>query len=174
MYRQGNNTVELTVSNFFYENPSSKMLMPMDVFLGNLGPLRHRVYQPTSVGGLTNGGGGTPQFAGNVYTIVIVEMPPVKDVMKALEEDALPPPSEAPPDDGQSTGAPNIAGRSLPLLFIRASDGVGYHSGRTITCESIFPAMGMPPPNVPNLDAAWLAQAAADGANNLNYTLRVL
>jgi len=225
VYRPANNTIELTVSNFFYEHPSTHQQTALDVYLGNLGPLRHRVYQATPPGPLTNiapyvppgmtgpaldGGStsdpssaspvspvaGPPRYmsAGPLHTIVIVEMPPLLEVIKALEEDALPPPSDGPgtssrrsPEgsDARPSGPPHpssFAGRSLPLLFIRSSDGVGYHSGRTITCESVFQSIDLssmathPPAGPGTLDTNWLAaaQAAAVATEGSIWTLRVM
>ncbi|KAJ7038310.1 hypothetical protein C8F04DRAFT_1034927 [Mycena alexandri] len=218
VYRQTNNTIELTVANFFFTDPANGAHTPLDVYLGNLGPLRHRVYQASPPGPLTtvapfinrNPGNGmdvadpapapnsppspsTPRFTpGPLHAIVIVEMPPLADVIKALEEDALPTGPEdgasnsrpsGPSDNAQQNGThppPSIAGRSLPLLFIRPSDGVGYHSGRTIACENVFQSldMGGNPPNAAgNMDAGWLAaaQAAATADGGLHgWTLRVM
>lgn len=217
VYRSANNTVELTVSNFFYQDPKTKAQTTLDVYLGNLGPLRHRVYQASSPGPLTSispfvhpmaevGGtssdgsptspGVTPRYlqSSPLHTIVIVEMPPLTDVIKALEEDAVPPSSDSPGSNQHTPsaeGAPNggahsppsIAGRSLPLLFIRASDGVGYHSGRTIACENMFQGMDMAnmahPSSGPSgsIDTGWLAAAqaaaVADGGVH-GWTLRVM
>ncbi|KAF8167794.1 hypothetical protein B0H34DRAFT_779406 [Crassisporium funariophilum] len=223
VYRPANNTVELTVSNFFYENPITRTQTPLDVYLGNLGPLRLRVYQATPPGPLTtinpflqaapgtqvmdgreNGSGSptssAPRFipSGPLHTIVIVEMPPLADVIKALEDDALPTagggleshksrspeslsrdaPSAPPPP------MPTITGRSLPLLFIRASDGVGYHSGRTIACENVFQGMDLGGiaanqgnGSAGNIDTGWIAAAqaaaAVDGGMH-GWTLRVM
>lgn len=223
VYRPANNTVELTVSNFFYEDPKTRTQTPLDVYLGNLGPLRHRIYQATPPGPLTNispfvqaipGGEGpsdstgppsptvgAPRYmaSGPLHTIVIVEMPPLADVIKALDQDALPPDVDgsgsnhhsprsvdgSQPHDhrnGPSQPPLSIAGRSLPLLFIRASDGVGYHSGRTIACENVFQtidlgSMAGNPPGGGNIDTGWLAaaQAAAVADGGLHgWTLRVM
>ncbi|KAF8634475.1 hypothetical protein AX15_000915 [Amanita polypyramis BW_CC] len=224
VYRPTNNTIELTVSNFFYEHPTTHQQTPLDVYLGNLGPLRHRVYQATPPGPLTNiapfvpslattgmDGApppdpssastlspttGPPRYipAGPLHTIVIVEMPPLMEVIKALEEDALPPPGDAAitsnrhsPEDSESRSSgpphppPAMAGRSLPLLFIRSADGVGYHSGRTITCESVFQSidlgsMAAHPTGPGTLDTSWLAaaQAAAVASEGSIWTLRVM
>jgi len=225
VYRPANNTVELTVSNFFYEDHKTRTQIPLDVYLGNIGPLRQRVYQASPPGPLTNispfvqsltgeagpsgehrnipsptspNVTGPPQYmpSGPLHTIVVVEMPPLADVIKALEEDALPSgdgtgsgqqsPHEASGNQQPANGAaspPSIAGRSLPLLFIRASDGVGYHSGRTIACENVFQSMdlgsmGNPPnPQAASIDNGWLAAAqaaaAADGGMH-GWTLRVM
>ncbi|KAF8912968.1 hypothetical protein CPB84DRAFT_1760035 [Gymnopilus junonius] len=220
VYRPTNNTVELTVSNFFYEHPGTRQQTPLDVYLGNLGPLQIRVYQATPPGPLTAINSFMPSapspqvmdgrepppgsplspppryLSSPLHTIVIVEMPPLAEVIKALEDDALPtsivtngnkpPPPEVSNSDGSSAPPPpppmpSIAGRSLPLLFIRASDGVGYHSGRTIACENVFQAMDIGNPvNGPpgNMDPNWLAAAqaaaaAADGGMH-GWTLRVM
>lgn len=126
-----------------------------------------------------------------LHTIVIVEMPPLADVIKALEDDALPTPNVANGSKPQTPHAepsappappmPSIAGRSLPLLFIRASDGVGYHSGRTIACENVFQAMDLNNPSNHNvaggMEATWMAaaQAAAHVEGGLHgWTLRVM
>ncbi|KAF9474088.1 hypothetical protein BDN70DRAFT_866678 [Pholiota conissans] len=206
VYRPAQNTVELTVSNFFYEHPTTRQQTALDVYLGNLGPLHLRVYQanppgpmtPLSSylpGGQTMGGEapGSPSSPSRyipspLHTIVIVEMPPLGDVIKALEDDALPTPNPANGTKSESSSSsapppppmPAIAGRSLPLLFIRASDGVGYHSGRTIACENVFQAMDLGslanPANGP-VDASWVAAAqaaaVADGGMH-GWTLRVM
>ncbi|KAI0274750.1 hypothetical protein BC834DRAFT_921018 [Gloeopeniophorella convolvens] len=140
--------------------------------------------------------------AGPLHTIVVVEMPPLSDVISALKEDA-----HTSGDDGEGgaeggvtasdsreaerdPGMPppivpqQLAGRSLPLLFIRSSDGVGYHSGRTIACENVFEnmnlnVMGGGPSGSPpgGIDQGWLAAAqaaaAADGGLH-GWTLRVM
>lgn len=226
VYRPNNNSIELTVSNFFYEDPKTRTQTPLDVYLGNLGPLRHRIYQTAPPGPLTNispfvqtlpgppdGGpsdvAGTPspvavanRYVAALHTIVIVEMPPLADVIKALDQNALPPNPDgsgsnhhspradgtpAPdPRNGPSLPPPppplSISGRSLPLLFIRASDGVGYHSGRTITCENMFQgldlgSMAANPPVGANIDTGWLvaAQAAAVAEGGLHgWNLRIM
>ncbi|KAJ7125688.1 hypothetical protein C8R43DRAFT_1135260 [Mycena crocata] len=218
VYRQTNNTIELTVANFFYADPTTGAHTPLDVYLGNLGPLRHRVYQASPPGPLTNissfvnrtpsnvmdntepapstpASPVAPRFNGGpLHAIVIVEMPPMADVIKALEEDAVPTaPNDAPsssrPAPPSDNAPPNgvlpptsVAGRSLPLLFIRPTDGVGYHSGRTIACENVFQPLEMGniagnPSNGGNVDTGWLAAAsaaaAADGGLH-GWTLRVM
>lgn len=141
--------------------------------------------------------------AGPLHTIVVVEMPPLQDIIKALEEDPLPPHPEsqgnrqspengATPHEGRNGNgalpvpAPptpaSITGRTLPLLFIRSSDGIGYHSGRTIACENVFQGVDLNamaaanPPNGPPVDPSWLAaaQAAAAEGGLHGWTLRVM
>ncbi|KAH9968860.1 hypothetical protein BC827DRAFT_1121552 [Russula dissimulans] len=236
VYRPANNALELTVSNFFYENPKTRTQTPLDVYLGSIGPLRTRIYQTPLPGPLTNvspfvqpltppveagasvavepqppaNGAPTavppmpPRYisAGPLHTIVVVEMPPLMDVINALKEDILSPVDEAEDrvERGNSTQESRegerdsgiaaavvpqqLAGRSLPLLFIRALDGVGYHSGRTIACENVFENMnlnviGGGPGGSPNgIDhQGWLAaaQAAAAVDGGLHgWTLRVM
>lgn len=218
VYRPQTNVIELTVSNFFYQHPKTGAQTALDVYLGNLGPLQARVYQSPPAGPLTAISSfmqvatnpatdphlpaaleeGAPRFAhGPLHTIVMVEMPPVADIIKALEEDAIPPPNtdvsgskqpgDASPHEGSAPPPPPpppppvIAGRSLPLLFIRSSDGVGYHSGRTIACDSPYPpidlaSLGHPGPNGAPIDPQWLAaaQAAAAEGGMHAWTLRVM
>lgn len=222
IYRPANNTIELTVSNFFYDDPKTRTQVPLDVYLANLGPLRQRVYQASPPGLLTTtafapsvvpppgmspddpslpqGSGQRFMSAGPLHTIVMVEMPSLLEVMKALDEDALPTVQDASVGGSQSHSndpstsnaqhdtrnnpvlpPPSISGRSLPLLFIRSSDGVGYHSGRTVACENVFQTMdlGPLPPPSPNsgVDTSWLtgAQNAVPADGGLHgWTLRVI
>ncbi|KAL4241768.1 Su(H) family protein [Abortiporus biennis] len=220
-YRPSNNTLELTVANFFYEDPKTRLQTPLEVYVGGLGPLRHRLYQATPPGPLTNVSpfvqhvkeaenqnsvyppNAQPPLPtrymppGPVHTIVIVDMPAIGDVIKALEEDATTPSGDDSPgrsrtsQNGESSSgsqipkaadAQSIAGRSLPLLFIRSLDGVGYHSGRAVACENVFQSMdlagmGGTNPTTGSIDTGWLAaaQAAATVEGGLHgWTLRVI
>ncbi|KAF9569870.1 hypothetical protein CPC08DRAFT_677768 [Agrocybe pediades] len=208
IYRPNTNSVELTVSNFYYTDPTTRQQTPLDVYLGNLGPLPLRVYQASPSGAAIeavnftiNGLGDESLLPPNVvmiknyahaqplHAVAVVEMPPLTEVIKALEDDALPTPHAAANgnkaannnDDAEGSSAPppvpipSIAGRSLPLLFIRPTDGVGYHSGRTIACENVFQTMelgGIAGHQDPNWLAAAQAAAAADGSHG--WTLRVM
>ncbi|KAI0307908.1 hypothetical protein B0F90DRAFT_1930918 [Multifurca ochricompacta] len=233
VYRPANNALELTVSNFFYENPKTRTQTPLDVYLGSIGPLRTRIYQTPLPGPLTNvspfvqpltppvetgvagaidpqpSSNGTstavppipPRYisAGPLHTIVVVEVPPLADVINALKEDVLPPVNEDRAESGSTSQESRdverdpgispvivpqqLAGRSLPLLFIRSLDGVGYHSGRTIACENVFENMslnvigGGPGGSPGGIDQGWLAaaQAAAAVDGGLHgWTLRVM
>lgn len=129
-------------------------------------------------------------------------MPSIGDVINALAEDAAYAARGAASAEGGSPGAtakddvdehagkdkpppplpPHaLLGRTLPLLFIRARDGVGYHSGRTIALENVFAQMEMNPhgPPPPGVDPGWIAaaQAAAGGPSGMEmsgWTLRVM
>ncbi|OBZ78791.1 Transcription factor cbf11 [Grifola frondosa] len=215
LYRPSNNTVELTAANFFYEDPKTKAPVPLDVYLGNLGPLRLRIYQtpPTGVLGIMDpfisvpppppnpdGTPAPPQIApvdfpatrhlpsANPHTVVVVFLPPMAEVIKAMEEDALPIGEDASTDtrsprNGESSASggkrtsTSVNGRSLPILFIRAFDGVGYHSGRAISAENVFQTMDLSNPAATADNSGWLAaaQAAATVDGGLHgWTLRVI
>jgi recombining binding protein suppressor of hairless len=65
-----------------------------------------------------------------------------------------------------------VSGRSLPLLFIRPADGIGYHSGRSIVCENIMQnltinALGNGAGG--NVDAGWIAAAQVAASSENNY-----
>lgn len=158
-----------------------------------MGPLNLRVYQATPTGPLTSvqpyvvPGGQliTPAdryLQTPLHTIVIVDMPPIQDIMKNLEDQLSPPgdPTEtkSSSEEGSSSDTARppplaLSGRGLPLLFIRSSDGIGYHSGRTLACENVFHNLGpiATAPN-PNGDTNWIAAAVAEGLHG--WTLRVL
>ncbi|KAI5123772.1 hypothetical protein M0805_000361 [Coniferiporia weirii] len=220
VYRPANNTLDLTVSSFFYENPKTGHHSQLEIWIGDIGPLQHRIGNALPSGPLTNIASfydphgpppagsippadpsssaqgpqiipSPPQFmpTGPFHTNVSVDMPPVQDIVKALQKEArrLQGVASASADGADPSGSGddaaetpvNIAGRSLPLLFIRGADGVGYHSGRTITCENVFQGMDLNnPPAGPGggPDPAWLAAAqaaTADGGMH-GWTLRVL
>ncbi|KAH8835267.1 hypothetical protein DL96DRAFT_1454802 [Flagelloscypha sp. PMI_526] len=176
VYRAPQNTVELTVSNFFYEDPTTKAVMPLDVYLGNLGPLKHRVYQagPANVSGSApfvqqlGGSSGNALAApdpaavhyASMHTIVIVEMPSLKDITDAIDQDVAAAEAEARADqtasmEEDSETIPPFTDRSLPLLFVRRSDGLGYHSGRSIACDAVPPQPDGSPAVPPILDSNW-------------------
>lgn len=201
---QNDDSLELTAAHFFYENPVAGTIEPLDVYLGPIGPLRIRVYQATPLplgqghpatvppfipnpqaegfmkflpsAGTLNATPRTTLVHGPLHTVVIVELPPKGEVLKALEEDALPSNEEAtdPTTGRPRSKADRLSGRSLPLLFIRAFDGIGYHSGRAIACEYAFKGMELPavPAGGDGRDA-WVAeqavQAAENSANSWSY-----
>ncbi|KZT75131.1 hypothetical protein DAEQUDRAFT_807376 [Daedalea quercina L-15889] len=191
--------LELTAANFFYHNPATATVEPLDVYIGPLGPLRTRIFQAThapfsgtvqpfiataavqgqlkfvpTAGTLTDVS-HSPPVHGPLHTLVLVELPPKGDVLKALEEDAAPSSSE----NDSAANKPRsrveiITGRSLPLLFIRSYDGVGYHSGRAVACEYLFKDM--------NLETAggekrtWISEHAAQAVEHSlnNWAWRII
>ncbi|KAF9819934.1 hypothetical protein IEO21_01795 [Rhodonia placenta] len=200
---RGTEQLELTASNFFYENPATGTVEPLDVYLGPIGPLHIRIFHssvpvgqvpmpfihppmpgdaPIPVDPSTSSypTGRRPPGAlhGPLTTTVLVDLPHKSDVMKALEEDAVPPAGESGDVAANRTQSKveRLSGRSLPLLFIRAFDGVGYHSGRAVACEYIFKAVDLLTPPPGEDEREWVAEQAAQAAeNNLNsWAFRVL
>lgn len=197
-FRPGPHTLELTVSNFFYHDAKTHQQLPLDVYLGSLGPLRLRAYQTSPPGPLTTVSPhvhslGGPAVAGGsegehvahagrryvgdyLHTVVVVDLPPIAEIVDALQDEPTAGP-EASSSSQKKAPLPRINGRSLPLLFIRSADGVGYHSGRTVTCENVFQGVDIAN-HPPNVDPGWLAAAQAasvDGNNPYNgWTLRVM
>ncbi len=198
VYRSQSNTLEMTAANFFYEHPKTRHQVPLDVYIGNIGPLRLRLYnhsahnqdspfnprqlflpvppnpdQPDEhvVAAETFNDRSYNSLAAvhnrNIHALIVVEMPPVADILKALREDAVPPSGEAAGESdpsGQRTGdlVRDITGRSLPLLFIRSYDGVGYHSGRVVAADNVLHAMDLTNPVRPTGEHGdWLAAAQA-------------
>jgi recombining binding protein (suppressor of hairless) len=143
---------------------------------------------------------GLPRYAaalGGDQSIIIVDMPSMKDIINALAEEIPAAPGRVEPSEealttsntpaeGSETNPPvaveeataprpqDVVGRTLPLLFIRAYDGVGYHSGRTLALENMFAqyeAQGGPM----GVDSGWLTAAQqAMGGELGGWTLRVL
>ncbi|KZS96142.1 hypothetical protein SISNIDRAFT_548241 [Sistotremastrum niveocremeum HHB9708] len=258
VYRQSTHTLELTVSNFYYPSPDGRGFLPLEVWLGNIGPLTQRVFQATPPGpltsvspfghqGSTNHGPSSPSGfhttqqsvaeghlsaetpahspasesphpnlgpLQSIHSVVILDMPPMEQIVRSMQEtieshgrspeagsDAVGRDSEdevaknldpgAEKNDGSSSprsqhrsngppptngrAAASINGRSLPLLFIRGVDGMGYHSGRSITCENLIHSLTLNALNGSgNVDTGWIAAAAAaDGSYNGAWNLRV-
>ena len=218
IYRSQSNTLEMMAANFFYMDPKTKTQMPLDVYIGNIGPLRLRIYNhsPLAMDGrfdpsmpfipvppLPNQP-GVPVIASDIphenkqadvvlslparhlHMMIVAEMPPMPDILKALREDALPAGGDIvdKSQDASSGRGGNlmrdIAGRSLPLLFIRSYDGVGYHSGRVIAADNVLHAMDLSNPARSGAEGGdWLAaaQAAArmsDDTSMHGWNLKVL
>jgi recombining binding protein (suppressor of hairless) len=95
-----------------------------------------------------------------MHTIVIVEMPSLKDITDAIDQDVAAAEAEARADqtasmEEDSETIPPFTDRSLPLLFVRRSDGLGYHSGRSIACDAVPPQPDGSPAVPPILDSNW-------------------
>ncbi|TFK83058.1 hypothetical protein K466DRAFT_590045 [Polyporus arcularius HHB13444] len=199
VYRSQANTLEMMAANFFYTDPKTKGQVPLDVYIGNIGPLRLRIYNhsPLAMDGrfdpsmpfipvpaLPNQN-TVPVIASNIqprennkyadvvlnlparhmHMMIVVEMPPLADILKALREDAIPVATGDKSDGPDGRGSNlmrDIAGRSLPLLFIRSLDGVGYHSGRVIAADNVLHQMDLSNPSRPSGEGGeWLAAAQA-------------
>lgn len=276
-YRPAPHTIELTVSNFFYQHPETHAHTPLEVWLGGLGPLRQRIFQATPPGPLTSvspyaipsGGpisgdainiaeagpsgnshhsGDTPQTivapprfvpSGPLHTIIIVDLPPMNEIVKSLQDGVISLAAGAAeaarmmapasttrspsldrdrrsearngvtPDhrsDGGPSSGPSVAtegssshahhpslsgledvqgpehggplpGQSLPLLFIRGSDGMGYHSGRSIACDHTFHDIGSirsPTDGRSPVEGGWLGPAPNADGSMQGWSLRVI
>lgn len=216
--------MELTISNFFYDDLKTNSAAPLEIWLGGLGPLPHRIFQalPPNSGGPyslsrtsvedspppqqhhvhgevpgapispisdRSSGGGLSAIpprhynTGPAHTIVVVDMPPVGEIIARIRESVPPTTSDA--DDGSgepqamsprhdpATLGPLLA-RGLPIFFIRPSDGTGYHAGRSVACENIFQTLNIGGDGAVN--QAWIsaAQAAQQDGTAHGWTLRVV
>ncbi|KAF8679607.1 Beta-trefoil DNA-binding domain [Rhizoctonia solani] len=252
-YRPSTHTLELVVSNFTSDDPETGQSETLEIWLGNIGPLRQRIYRsnpgsgsvqtsaPPNVPYAKAAAGALPSTSDQAavisaaekavldfvdkpgssatnatgssstgvfrrssvmspsQTIVVVDMPPIPDIVRTMQENVMSPghllaagllsqvaqqaqvsrrkddsssdtaagrerSDEAAertaaiasalvaategaagtipvvPPEALEPGVPPSAHmtRGLPLLFIRASDGAGYHSGRSVACESVF------------------------------------
>ncbi|KAK6984628.1 hypothetical protein R3P38DRAFT_2572880, partial [Favolaschia claudopus] len=111
------NTLELA-GNFSYADPTTGERLLLDIYIGSLGPLPARTHQIEGVTGTT----GMFVFATSTFLtkrphpVAIVQMPSIGEVIRVLEKDTL----------------KAAEGSSLPLLFIRPTDSVGYRMGPTM------------------------------------------
>ncbi|KAF9581271.1 hypothetical protein BGW38_001767 [Lunasporangiospora selenospora] len=100
IYNAASNTLELVVSNFYSKSSSSSSSneVPMNVWLGSRGPLTTHVIRRNT----SNGEDGAMMD----QTTLLVDLPQGKHLGVPAEETTL----------------------SLPLLFVRDSDGITYNS----------------------------------------------
>jgi recombining binding protein (suppressor of hairless) len=150
-------------------------------------------YRVTGPSTAPDAAGQTPhRYAslGNDHSIIIVDMPEMKDILKAVADEMSA--SAVPVDE---TGLPidpddvndlltkerplplpqELVSRSLPLLFVRGCDGVGYHSGRTIALDNVFAQFDIPH-GPPGVDGNWMSTAQPTIPSDIDsgWTLRVL
>lgn len=191
------NTLQLTIANFFFEHPQTREQTELQIYLGNIGPLRRQFNPPNPPGPLTSvstyvnaiGPDGIQRdelvgagmssvdrpYLGptQIHTTVTVDLPPVDEILRTLQDD-LEPSRDGPSRQNGSDGRFNVValnGRSLPLLFIRAFDGVGYHSGRAIAAENVFHALE----EMNGGPAGWPQMAEGmQGMLNSQWQLRVI
>ena len=204
VYRAQVNMIEMMAANFFYTDPKTKAQTPLDVYIGNMGPLRLRIYNhsPLALDGrfdptqpfiavppAPNQPPGAPVMdpkvqetsadpvlslpARHLHALICVETPLIQDIVQAMREDSIAQDPDMQEEGGRRTYLSDIqdlVGRSLPLLFIRSYDGVGYHSGRVVALEHIF-AGG----EGQHRDfAAEMAKARVDPTSTGGWTIKVL
>ncbi|KAF9081629.1 hypothetical protein BGX23_000626 [Mortierella sp. AD031] len=111
VYNAASHTLELVVSNFYAPaGAKQEDQAPMDVWLGSRGPLkthiiRRNTLSETTMAATTEGGG----VAGGAHvdqTTLLVDLPQGKQMGASPEEKSI----------------------SLPLLFVRQTDGITYNS----------------------------------------------
>jgi recombining binding protein (suppressor of hairless) len=146
---------------------------------------------------VTDSGSQVPQRFGSLgsdHSIIMVDLPEMKDVMKAVSDqisaDVDPPVA---PSDGLSNSlgldaanrlgmqqdkpllpSQELVGRSLPLLFVRGCDGVGYHTGRSAVLENVLAQFDFPQTSS-GMDGNWLSAAPQAMSTEISaWTLRVM
>ncbi|KAJ1020169.1 hypothetical protein NDA16_004449 [Ustilago loliicola] len=119
-YDQTRHTLVTTVTNFIVPAAITSDPIPLDVWAGNLGPLKveHSNKPPVA--------GSDPE------AYITVTLPPIRDMLKVALQGEI----EA---GMKRSGIP--AHFLLPLIFVNDSDGTAYHSGRHIVCEDLVQLM---------------------------------
>ncbi|SNX83690.1 uncharacterized protein MEPE_02397 [Melanopsichium pennsylvanicum] len=120
-YVQTQHILVTTVTNFIVPAAITSDPIPLDVWIGPLGPLRvnHSIKRPNP--------GGDPEAH------ITVTLPSIKDMLRValkgnVTENKM---------DVRGTPAQFL----LPLIFVNDSDGTAYHSGRHIVCEDLVQLM---------------------------------
>ncbi|KAK0532906.1 hypothetical protein OC842_003151 [Tilletia horrida] len=218
LYDARSHTLTTTALNFYYypeEDLGQPMLVPMEVWLGSLGPLPCRS-KPRS-----DRTGGESEIA--------VDLPSLEDILEITREqrevakrDAAAAAAvnaaataaaaaaaaaavssvggegegddaegggagsqaqqrggeeyPAEPSSAEEVAAQGHAPQYLPLLFVRSSDGTGYHSGRHIACEELVSLMQSAAHDPSAADALHniALHQPPGGPENETWTLRVV
>lgn len=120
-YDQSKHTLHTTVTNFIVPAAITSDPIPLDVWIGSVGPLKvsHSIKRGSSA-------------TGDPEAFISVTLPPIRDMLKLAltSKSATPVPPCATP-----------AHFLLPLIFVNDSDGTAYHSGRHIVCEDLVQLM---------------------------------
>ncbi|KAF9113837.1 hypothetical protein BGX27_000741 [Mortierella sp. AM989] len=107
VYNAASHTLELVVSNFFSQIGGQTSQVPMHVWLGSRGPLTTQIIRRSN----SNSTEPSSSNSGNVdQTTLLVDLPQGRHMGVAPDEKTL----------------------SLPLLFVRHSDGITYNSRATV------------------------------------------
>ncbi|PWZ01709.1 hypothetical protein BCV70DRAFT_199143 [Testicularia cyperi] len=120
-YDQVKHTLVTTVTNFIVPAAITSDPIPLDVWIGSLGPMEveHSARsQPSAAAG------ADPE------AMITVRLPPIRDLLaNARQSRAAMKSSKLP------------AHFLLPLIFVNDSDGTAYHSGRHVVCEDLVELM---------------------------------
>ncbi|KAF9432593.1 hypothetical protein BGZ76_010587 [Entomortierella beljakovae] len=116
VYNAASHTLELVVSNFYSQIGDQTSQTPMYVWLGSRGPLPTHIIRRNASGGMeANGGNGGSSSSSSSnsnidQTTLLVDLPQGRHLGVAPDEKSI----------------------SLPLLFVRNSDGITYNSRATV------------------------------------------
>uniref|UniRef100_V5EL25 Uncharacterized protein n=2 Tax=Kalmanozyma brasiliensis (strain GHG001) TaxID=1365824 RepID=V5EL25_KALBG len=117
-YDQARHTLVTTVTNFIVPAAITAEPIPLDVWVGPLGPLR--VQHSTK----------RKEMGEDPEAFITVSLPALRDMLRvALTGKAGSPKGGVP------------AHFLLPLIFVNDSDGTAYHSGRHVVCEDLVQLM---------------------------------
>lgn len=104
VYNAASHTLELVVSNFHAPAGAKQQdQAPMDVWLGSRGPLKTQIIRRTTLNETVEGGSGGAHVD---QTTLLVDLPQGSQMGVSPEEKSI----------------------SLPLLFVRQTDGITYNS----------------------------------------------
>ena len=106
IYNAASHTLELVVSNFYSQIGDETSQVPMRVWLGSRGPLTTHIIRRN----VSSAEPGSINNSALDQTTLLVDLPQGKQMGVAADEKSL----------------------SLPLLFVRHSDGITYNSRATV------------------------------------------
>lgn len=116
-YDQTKHTIQTSVTNFIVPAAVTSNPIPLDVWIGSVGPLRVEHSAKTA----SDDASGDPEH------LIIVHVPPIRDLLAAAQANTA-----------DQTIPPHFL---LPFVFVNDSDGTVYHSGRHVVCEDLVQLM---------------------------------
>ncbi|KAN0060070.1 hypothetical protein ACQY0O_008043 [Thecaphora frezii] len=158
-YDQHTHTLSTTVTNFIVSAAITAEKVPLDVWIGPLGPCTCQHSPRSSAAAMTSGSGvaaaGASSGAGSGLgeekvqeTLISVKLPSVQAMLNAVrgfDTDASgPSTAKKATSAATSAAAENVEVPPhflLPLLFVNDSDGTAFHSGRHVVCEDLVQLM---------------------------------
>lgn len=162
MQRGGSHSIEMSVSGFYSVNRMTGIKEAMQVWVGDIGPLIVTSYEgmaPPNQSGEgyvlptfhynAGAGNGIPSVRDQAPTaFVAATLPSIGDLLKALLDSVRTSQLSGPRGRSQSQIRDNLDDEaelerdeelwtrdpSLPILFLRRTDGMGFHSGYELKC----------------------------------------